>query len=263
MCQCVANACVLAAASLWWYCRNPAFPANKHLSHPARVSLQGVDLKGVPALAPCSIILSESSLSPADAAAVRDKEQRLPNREQMGFRDPSGAYSAAQPFWANVADAKWVFLSCLCCVGSLWVCGAHACACALLRMQSAGRLSKRVGVLNNRTATFQSLTTDTCTCCHTCCRLMTAESSDRTVIHVELELSDSGMRFGAGDAVGVLPANDPALVAGLLARLGVDGDAVFEVQPASGRSGRGSVMCVFVWSVNSGVHSCGLGGVWL
>lgn len=65
------------------------------------------------------------------------------------------------------------------------------------------------------------------------CRLLTAESSDRTVIHVELSLSDSGMRFAAGDAVGVLPANDPALVAAVLARLGVDGDDVFEVQPAS------------------------------
>jgi hypothetical protein len=70
-----------------------------------------------------------------------------------------------------------------------------------------------------------------CDVCH--CRLLTAESSDRTVIHVELSLSDSGMRFAAGDAVGVLPANDPALVAAVLARLGVDGDDVFEVAPAS------------------------------
>lgn len=65
-----------------------------------------------------------------------------------------------------------------------------------------------------------------------CCRLLTADWSDRTVIHVELDLADSGMRFAAGDAVGVLPCNDPALVAGLLARLGVDGDAVFDVQAA-------------------------------
>jgi len=64
------------------------------------------------------------------------------------------------------------------------------------------------------------------------CRLLTADWSDRTVIHVELDLADSGMRFAAGDAVGVLPRNDPALVAGLLARLGVDGDAVFDVQAA-------------------------------
>jgi sulfite reductase alpha subunit-like flavoprotein len=66
------------------------------------------------------------------------------------------------------------------------------------------------------------------------CRLLTADWSDRTVVHVELELADSGMRFTAGDAVGVLPSNDPALVAALLSRLGVDGDDVFEVEPASG-----------------------------
>jgi sulfite reductase alpha subunit-like flavoprotein len=63
---------------------------------------------------------------------------------------------------------------------------------------------------------------------------MTAESSDRTVIHVELDVADSGMRFNAGDAVGVLPQNAAPLVTGLLARLGLDGDTVFEVQPASG-----------------------------
>lgn len=68
------------------------------------------------------------------------------------------------------------------------------------------------------------------------CRLLTADWSDRTVVHVELELADSGMRFTAGDAVGVLPSNDPALVAALLSRLGVDGDDVFEVEPVSGES---------------------------
>lgn len=66
--------------------------------------------------------------------------------------------------------------------------------------------------------------------------MLTADSSDRTVIHVELDLSDSGMRFAAGDALGVLPRNDPALVESLLSRLGVDGDAVFEVL-AAGEAG--------------------------
>jgi sulfite reductase alpha subunit-like flavoprotein len=65
---------------------------------------------------------------------------------------------------------------------------------------------------------------------------MTAESSDRTVIHVELDVADSGMRFNAGDAVGLLPQNEAPLVTGLLARLGLDGDTVFEVQPASGET---------------------------
>lgn len=63
---------------------------------------------------------------------------------------------------------------------------------------------------------------------------MTADWSDRTVIHVELDIADSGMRYSAGDAVGVLAQNAAPLVTGLLARLGLDGDSVFDVQSASG-----------------------------
>jgi hypothetical protein len=68
-------------------------------------SWQDVDLKGVPPLAPCRITLSQQ-VSPAEAAAIREREQQLPSREQMAYRDHTGAYSAAQPFWATVADAK-------------------------------------------------------------------------------------------------------------------------------------------------------------
>lgn len=66
---------------------------------------QGVDLKGVPPLAPCRITLNQQ-VSADTAAAVRERELRLPSREQMSHRDPAGAYSAAAPFWATVADAK-------------------------------------------------------------------------------------------------------------------------------------------------------------
>jgi hypothetical protein len=66
---------------------------------------QGVDLKGAPPLAPCRITLNQQ-VSAAVAEAVREKEQHSPSREQMGYRDPTGAYSAATPFWATVADAK-------------------------------------------------------------------------------------------------------------------------------------------------------------
>lgn len=69
--------------------------------------LQGVDLKGAPPLAPCRISLNQQ-LPAALAAAVRDKEQQLPSKEQMVHRDPTGAYSAAAPFWATVSDAKYV-----------------------------------------------------------------------------------------------------------------------------------------------------------
>jgi hypothetical protein len=84
---------------------------------------------------------------------------------------------------------------------------------------------------------------------------MTADWSDRTVVHMELDISDSGMQYGAGDAVGVLPQNDPELVAGLLARLGASADQVFEVQAASGgwSSGCSGVLtCVPVCVVDSG-----------
>lgn len=67
------------------------------------------------------------------------------------------------------------------------------------------------------------------------CRSLTAEWSDRTVIHLEIDISNSGMKYGPGDSVGVLPQNAASLVSGLLQRLGLDGDVVFEVQPASGR----------------------------
>lgn len=52
------------------------------------------------------------------------------------------------------------------------------------------------------------------------------------MLHLELDLSGSGMRYSPGDSLGVLPENDPALVEGLLERLGLDGDAVFDVAPA-------------------------------
>jgi NADPH-ferrihemoprotein reductase len=78
-------------------------------------------------------------------------------------------------------------------------------------------------------------------------KLMTAEWSDRRVVHVRLDVagtpldgasreggkSSSSSSYGPGDAVGVLPRNDPALVDGVLAALGLDGDAVFDVAPAA------------------------------
>lgn len=66
---------------------------------------QGVDLKGVPPLAPCRITLNQQ-VSADTAAAARERELRLPSQEQMSHRDLTGAYSAAAPFWATVADAK-------------------------------------------------------------------------------------------------------------------------------------------------------------
>ncbi|KAK9807225.1 hypothetical protein WJX73_010755 [Symbiochloris irregularis] len=67
-----------------------------------------------------------------------------------------------------------------------------------------------------------------------CAQRLSAQDSDRTVLHLELDTSGSGMSPDPGDSLGVVPQNDPDLVAALLARLGWDGRRVFSVAPAAG-----------------------------
>ena len=43
-------------------------------------------------------------------------------------------------------------------------------------------------------------------------RLLSGEGSDKEIRHVEFALADSGIEYQAGDALGVMPENDPALV---------------------------------------------------
>ncbi|MDG4663156.1 sulfite reductase flavoprotein subunit alpha [Mycobacterium sp. 236(2023)] len=57
-------------------------------------------------------------------------------------------------------------------------------------------------------------------------RPLTATGSDKSVRHYEIDLADSGITYTAGDSLGVHPVNDPALVAAVLSRLGVDADYV-------------------------------------
>ena len=69
--------------------------------------------------------------------------------------------------------------------------------------------------------------------------LLTDPRSDRRVVHVEFDLSGAGGPSGAaayepGDSIGVLPANDPALVARVAERLGLDLDARFDLVWAEG-----------------------------
>ncbi|WP_147654142.1 assimilatory sulfite reductase (NADPH) flavoprotein subunit [Vulcaniibacterium gelatinicum] len=54
---------------------------------------------------------------------------------------------------------------------------------------------------------------------------ITGRGSDRDVRHLELSLAGSGLRYEPGDALGVWPRNDPALVAAVLQALALDGDA--------------------------------------
>ena len=54
---------------------------------------------------------------------------------------------------------------------------------------------------------------------------ITGRGSDRDVRHIELSLEGSGLRYAPGDALGVWPAQSPALVNALLETLRLDGNA--------------------------------------
>ena len=54
---------------------------------------------------------------------------------------------------------------------------------------------------------------------------ITSRQADKNVAHIEIDLSGSGIRYQPGDALGVWPENDPALVAEILQLSGADGDA--------------------------------------
>ena len=55
-------------------------------------------------------------------------------------------------------------------------------------------------------------------------RTLNAPGSAKEVNHVEFSLENSGLTYEAGDALGVIPHNCPALVAEVLATLGCDGE---------------------------------------
>ncbi|EPY02450.1 assimilatory sulfite reductase (NADPH) flavoprotein subunit [Magnetospirillum fulvum] len=55
---------------------------------------------------------------------------------------------------------------------------------------------------------------------------LTGRGSDKVVRHVELSLEGSGLVYQPGDALGVHPRNDPALVAELIETLHLDRDAL-------------------------------------
>ncbi len=51
-------------------------------------------------------------------------------------------------------------------------------------------------------------------------RLLSGKKSAKEIRHFSFDLGDSGLSYEAGDALGVMPVNDPALVTALLERLG-------------------------------------------
>ena len=59
------------------------------------------------------------------------------------------------------------------------------------------------------------------------------------MLHVEVDIKGSGMRYKPGDSLGVVPANNPGIVDGIIAALGVDGNRVFSVAPRAQDNNQG------------------------
>lgn len=53
--------------------------------------------------------------------------------------------------------------------------------------------------------------------------------SSKETRHIELSLKDSGLSYNPGDALGIVPSNDPELVVSLLEEMGWDGETVVTV----------------------------------
>jgi len=59
-------------------------------------------------------------------------------------------------------------------------------------------------------------------------RVLSGAGSAKEIRHYELDLADSGIEYAAGDALAVVPVNDPVLVEEFLAEFGLDGDTVVD-----------------------------------
>jgi sulfite reductase (NADPH) flavoprotein alpha-component len=73
-------------------------------------------------------------------------------------------------------------------------------------------------------------------------RLLTGEGSGKEVRHFAISLEDSGLSYEAGDALGVIPANCPALVSDVLAALGCDGEEAVKAPDDSETSFRNALL---------------------
>jgi sulfite reductase (NADPH) flavoprotein alpha-component len=63
--------------------------------------------------------------------------------------------------------------------------------------------------------------------------VLTGRGSSKETRHIELSLAGSGLTYRPGDALGIVPRNDAALVAALLDRLGLSADAAVNVKQLS------------------------------
>lgn len=60
--------------------------------------------------------------------------------------------------------------------------------------------------------------------------VLTGRGSSKETRHVELSLDGSGLRYEPGDALGIVPRNDPVLIERLLGALGLEGSAAVDAK---------------------------------
>jgi sulfite reductase (NADPH) flavoprotein alpha-component len=60
--------------------------------------------------------------------------------------------------------------------------------------------------------------------------IVVGRGSTKETRHIELDLAGSGLDYQPGDAIGIVPRNDPATVAALIEAAGLDADASVEVK---------------------------------
>jgi len=73
-------------------------------------------------------------------------------------------------------------------------------------------------------------------------RVLTGAGSAKETRHFEISLQDAGLKYEAGDALGVFPTNCPALVSDLVAALGCDGEEAVKAPDGSETSLRNALL---------------------
>ncbi len=85
-------------------------------------------------------------------------------------------------------------------------------------------------------------------------RLLTAPGSAKETIHAEFSLEGSGLEYITGDALGVIPCNDPTLVDTLIAALALNPAAAVPTPDGSTGSLRDALISNYdITTVNKGI----------
>lgn len=64
-------------------------------------------------------------------------------------------------------------------------------------------------------------------------KVISGKNSSKEIVHYEISLKDSGLTYEAGDALNIVPQNDPELINLILAQLGLSGDEQVDGQKLS------------------------------